>query len=49
MASLRRTIGRAMSRDSSLWRRVAYKHGENRVERRLRSKKTREQEKKNRK
>ena len=46
MASMRRTIGRAMSRDTSLWRRVAYKHGENRVERRHRAKKTREQEKK---
>lgn len=49
MASLRRTIGRAMSRDTDMWRRVAFKHGENRVERRHRAKKTREQEKKDRK
>ena len=46
MASMRRTIARAISRDSSLWRRVAFKHGENRIERRHRAKKTREQEKK---
>jgi len=49
MASLRRTIGRAMSRDTSSWRRVNYKRGENRVERRHRAKKTREQEKKDQK
>lgn len=46
MASLRRTISRAMDRDSSSWRRAAFNRGENRVERRHRAKKTREQKKK---
>jgi hypothetical protein len=46
MASQRRTIARAISRNPYSWRDVAYKYGENRNERRHRAKKTREQQKK---
>ena len=46
MASLRRTIARAMERNPRAWRSVRFKPGENRVERRHRARKTREQQKK---
>jgi hypothetical protein len=46
MASMSRTIIRAMQRDPDSWRDCKFKDGENRVERRRRSKKTREDQKK---
>lgn len=46
MASMRRTILRAIERNPRSWRSVAYKPGENRVERRHRARKTREMKKK---
>ena len=46
MASIRRTVSRAIERDPAEWRGCRYKHGENRIERRNRAKKTREAEKK---
>ena len=46
MASLRRTIRREINRNPNSWRRVNFKYGENRVERRHRAKKTREEQKK---
>lgn len=45
MASIRRSILRAIERDPSEWRGVAHKPLENRNERRYRAKKTREQKK----
>lgn len=41
MASMTRTIVRAIKRDPDSWRDCQFKHGENRVERRHRAKKTR--------
>ena len=46
MASIRRTVSRAIERDPADWRGCRFKHGEKRVERRNRAKKTREAEKK---
>ena len=46
MASIRRTVARAIERDPADWRGCRFKHGENRIERRNRAKKTREAEKK---
>ena len=46
MASMTRTINRAIKRDPDSWRDCQFKHGENRVERRRRAKKTREDQKK---
>lgn len=46
MASIRRTIVRSIKRDPDAWRGVKFKYGENRIERRNRAKKTREEEKK---
>lgn len=37
MASMRRTIVRAMKRDPKMWRLVAHNYGENRNERRQRA------------
>jgi hypothetical protein len=45
MASVRRTIGRAIKRNARWWKGVAFKTGENRTERRRRAKQTREQQK----
>lgn len=43
MASMRRTIARAIKRDPNSWRGVNFKYGENRTERRHRAKKTKKQ------
>lgn len=45
MASLRRTITRAIKRNPDNWRGVQFKPGENRVERRRRAKATQKQKK----
>ncbi|MBO7448943.1 MAG: hypothetical protein J6U54_01125 [Clostridiales bacterium] len=45
MASIRRTVCRAMERNPRSWRTFRFKEGENRIERRRRAKKTREQQK----
>lgn len=49
MASIRRTIARAMERNPRSWRSYRFKAGENRTERRRRAKQTREQQKKEKK
>lgn len=49
MASMRRTIRRSMDRNPRLWRAYRFEQGENRVERRHRAKKTREQQKREKK
>ncbi len=45
MASMRRTIARAMTRDPKMWRRVEHKPGENRNERRQRAHSKQQKEK----
>ena len=49
MASIRRTVLRDMERNPRLWRSFRFKDGENRIERRRRAKKTREQQKREKK
>lgn len=49
MASIRRTFSRAMKRNPRYWKSYDFNRGENRVERRHRAKKTREQNKREKK
>lgn len=49
MASIRRTVARAIDRNPNAWRSANYKYGENRTERRRRAKVTAADQKKQKK